>query len=123
MPYLTFVSFLPLLFVQIFLYRRSARAIASTQWSGHIRALAIAALKGLFITVNVLFIGVGLVVLSRAASSPRTSPVVWENLSSILYPLAAWQAGSVGSFVVIVLMDALKALFRQQRNGPLTVSS
>lgn len=123
MPYLTFVSFLPLLFVQIFLYRRSARVIASTQWSGHIRALAIVALKGLFITVNVLFIGVGLVVLSRAASSPRMSSVVWETLSSILYPLVAWQAGSVGSFVVIVLMDALKALFRRRRNGSPIVSS
>ncbi len=106
-----FVALLPLLFVQLFLYRRSVRAVAKSQWRGRVRALGITALKGLFITMNLLFIGVGLIVLSRVALSPRMSPAIWETLSSsLLYPLAAWQAGSVGSFVVIVFMDALKLL-------------
>ncbi|MBI3950119.1 MAG: metallophosphoesterase [Acidobacteria bacterium] len=108
-----FAIIILLLLIQWFLYRRSVQFIQSSELENRTQRILIVILGLLFACANVALIGSGMVpVVIRRLSLSRLE--TWESVAPyVLYPLAVWHVGSIGSFLVIISVDFLTGFWKR----------
>lgn len=105
-----------LLLIQRFLYRRSIQLIQASHLPARPQRVSARILTALFVGANVALIITAFIPFERLGRSYYSDSSLWASGAPyILYPLTVWHVGSVGSFLVIVVLDALDWLRKSHR--------
>lgn len=109
--YIIFTAIILLLLIQLSLYHRSIRFITASSLGERAKHFFITILGLLFASANIPLIGTVIIAMASGRFSLYSSSEMWGSVAPyVFYPLAVWHVGSVGSFLVVVLLDVLGGL-------------